>query len=56
MSYGSFIFFMAVLAVSICCWNSADLRLRSLMMRAILPKMLALIMAPIVIELATNAI
>ena len=48
-------FFMAVLAVSICPWNSADFLLRSDMISAILPKMLALMIAPIVMKVATNA-
>ena len=48
-------FFIAVLAVSICPWNSADFLLRSEMMSAILPKMLALMMAPIVMKHATKA-
>lgn len=48
-------FFMAVLAVSICPWNSADFLFRSEMIRAILPKMFALMIAPIVINVATKA-
>ena len=46
---------MAVFAVSIWPWNSADFLFRSEIMRAMLPKMLALMMAPMVIKHATNA-
>ena len=48
-------FFIAVLAVSICPWNSADFLFKSEMIRAMLPKMFALIIAPIVMKVATNA-
>ena len=52
---GSFMFFMAVFAVSIWPWNSADFLFKSEMIRAMLPKMLALMIAPIVMKVATNA-
>ena len=55
IGYGSFMFFMAVLAVSIWPWNSADFLFKSAMISAMLPKMLALMMAPTVIKHATKA-
>ena len=55
MLYGSFMFFIAVFAVSIWPWNSADFLFRSDMMRAMLPKMFALMIAPIVMNVATKA-
>ena len=55
MGCGSFMFFIAVFAVSIWPWNSADFLLRSAMIRAMLPKMFALMMAPTVMKQATKA-
>ena len=48
-------FFMAVLAVSICPWNSADFLFKSEIISAMLPNILALMMAPIVMKQATKA-
>ncbi len=56
MSSGNFIFFMAVLAISIYCWKAAVRLFKAVRIIAILPKILALTMAPKAIAIATKAI